>query len=159
MSEDRYISLAHGNGGRYMRELIAEVFARHLSDPGKDNTLYPLLLQAGSKRCRSEAVGKVLGHNMLVGQRRDGAVDVHADGVRQKEGGTRLRGYMLYVVHASTRPARCGQQLPCLRSGFVGPRKLHRSAGKVVVLDVDQHERSFHIISLCKLSAALAQNI
>jgi len=39
MTEDRYISLAHGNGGRYMRELIAEVFARHLSDPGKDNTL------------------------------------------------------------------------------------------------------------------------
>ena len=28
--EDDYISLAHGNGGRFMRELIDEVFARHL---------------------------------------------------------------------------------------------------------------------------------
>jgi hydrogenase expression/formation protein HypE len=37
--EDKYISLAHGNGGRYMRELIAEIFARHLSDPERANTL------------------------------------------------------------------------------------------------------------------------
>ncbi len=28
-----HISLAHGNGGRYMRELIESVFARHLSNP------------------------------------------------------------------------------------------------------------------------------
>lgn len=27
------ILLAHGNGGRYMRELIAEIFARHLANP------------------------------------------------------------------------------------------------------------------------------
>jgi len=27
------ITLAHGNGGRYMRELIEEVFARHLANP------------------------------------------------------------------------------------------------------------------------------
>ena len=33
MMEDDRISLAHGNGGRFMRELIEEVFARHL---GKD---------------------------------------------------------------------------------------------------------------------------
>jgi len=31
VSRERYISLAHGNGGRFMRELIAEVFARRLS--------------------------------------------------------------------------------------------------------------------------------
>jgi hydrogenase expression/formation protein HypE len=36
---DKYISLAHGNGGRYMRELIADVFARHLSDPGSEDSL------------------------------------------------------------------------------------------------------------------------
>jgi hypothetical protein len=36
---DKYISLAHGNGGRYMRELIAEVFARHLADPARDYSL------------------------------------------------------------------------------------------------------------------------
>jgi hydrogenase expression/formation protein HypE len=34
--EDKYISLAHGNGGRFMRELIAEVFARHLANPVLD---------------------------------------------------------------------------------------------------------------------------
>jgi hydrogenase expression/formation protein HypE len=33
---DKYISLAHGNGGRYMRELIADLFARHLSGPERD---------------------------------------------------------------------------------------------------------------------------
>ncbi|BBP01171.1 hydrogenase expression/formation protein HypE [Sulfuriferula nivalis] len=30
---DAYITLAHGNGGRYMRELIERVFARHLGNP------------------------------------------------------------------------------------------------------------------------------
>ena len=33
---DTHISLAHGNGGRFMRELIAEVFARHLANPDLD---------------------------------------------------------------------------------------------------------------------------
>jgi hydrogenase expression/formation protein HypE len=37
--DDKYISLAHGNGGRYMRELITEIFARHLSDPERDDAL------------------------------------------------------------------------------------------------------------------------
>ena len=51
--QDKYISLAHGNGGRYMRELIAEIFARHLSNPeaadGLDVTLdaAPIALGAG----------------------------------------------------------------------------------------------------------------
>ncbi|MCU0990812.1 MAG: AIR synthase related protein, partial [Xanthomonadales bacterium] len=36
---ETHITLAHGNGGRYMRELIAEVFARHLADPGRDCSL------------------------------------------------------------------------------------------------------------------------
>jgi hydrogenase expression/formation protein HypE len=31
--QDTHVSLAHGNGGRYMRELIHEVFARHLANP------------------------------------------------------------------------------------------------------------------------------
>src|ERR1700690_403974 len=35
MNEER-ILLAHGNGGRLMRELIAEVFARHLANPVLD---------------------------------------------------------------------------------------------------------------------------
>ena len=39
MIEEKHISLAHGNGGRYMRELIAEIFARHLSEPGRDDAL------------------------------------------------------------------------------------------------------------------------
>jgi hydrogenase expression/formation protein HypE len=34
--EDTHISLAHGNGGRFMRELIDEIFARHLAGPGLD---------------------------------------------------------------------------------------------------------------------------
>jgi len=31
--DDERISLAHGNGGRFMRELINEIFARHLDNP------------------------------------------------------------------------------------------------------------------------------
>jgi len=31
--DDTHISLAHGNGGHYMRELIEEIFARHLANP------------------------------------------------------------------------------------------------------------------------------
>jgi len=33
---DQRILLAHGNGGRFMRELIADIFARHLSNPVLD---------------------------------------------------------------------------------------------------------------------------
>jgi hydrogenase expression/formation protein HypE len=33
---DRHVALAHGNGGRFMRELIEEVFARHLRNPYLD---------------------------------------------------------------------------------------------------------------------------
>jgi hydrogenase expression/formation protein HypE len=31
--QDTHVTLAHGNGGRYMRELIEEVFAHHLANP------------------------------------------------------------------------------------------------------------------------------
>ncbi|NJD31478.1 MAG: hydrogenase expression/formation protein HypE [Gammaproteobacteria bacterium] len=31
--QDTHVSLAHGNGGRFMRELIQELFARHLGNP------------------------------------------------------------------------------------------------------------------------------
>ncbi len=34
--QDTHISLAHGNGGRYMRELIEEIFAHHLANPELD---------------------------------------------------------------------------------------------------------------------------
>lgn len=37
--DDRRISLAHGNGGRYMRELIDEIFARRLANPALDTRL------------------------------------------------------------------------------------------------------------------------
>lgn len=36
MITDTHILLAHGNGGRFMRELIDGVFARHLANPGLD---------------------------------------------------------------------------------------------------------------------------
>jgi hydrogenase expression/formation protein HypE len=39
MSSERHISLAHGNGGRYMRELIVEIFDRHLANPDLDVSL------------------------------------------------------------------------------------------------------------------------
>jgi hydrogenase expression/formation protein HypE len=34
--DDRFVSLAHGNGGRFMRALIEQVFARHLANPALD---------------------------------------------------------------------------------------------------------------------------
>jgi len=34
--QDTHISLAHGNGGRLMRELINDIFARHLHNPVLD---------------------------------------------------------------------------------------------------------------------------
>jgi len=47
--QDKHISLAHGNGGRYMRELIERVFARHLANPGLDTRAdaVPLALTDG----------------------------------------------------------------------------------------------------------------
>jgi len=34
--QDTHIALAHGNGGRFMQELIQEMFARHLANPDLD---------------------------------------------------------------------------------------------------------------------------
>jgi hydrogenase expression/formation protein HypE len=39
MIDDKYVTLAYGNGGRFMRSLIGEVFARHLSNPQLDTTV------------------------------------------------------------------------------------------------------------------------
>ena len=36
MQQERWITLAHGNGGRFMRALIDDIFARHLANPGLD---------------------------------------------------------------------------------------------------------------------------
>ena len=49
MMKDRYITLAHDNVGRFMRELIDEFFARHLADPSLYVTLdaAPIGLAAG----------------------------------------------------------------------------------------------------------------
>jgi hydrogenase expression/formation protein HypE len=47
--EDDRISLAHGNGGRFMRELIEEVFRRHLDNPDLDTDAdaVPIALNGG----------------------------------------------------------------------------------------------------------------
>jgi hydrogenase expression/formation protein HypE len=47
--QDRHISLAHGNGGRHMRELIEQVFARHLASSALDvhADAVPIALPAG----------------------------------------------------------------------------------------------------------------
>ena len=50
MRDDTHISLAHGNGGRLMRELIAEVFARHLANPDLDVTADAVPLEMDSRR-------------------------------------------------------------------------------------------------------------
>jgi len=36
MTQERWITLAHGNGGRFMRELIEGIFARQLANPSLD---------------------------------------------------------------------------------------------------------------------------
>ena len=47
--EDDRITLAHGNGGRFMRELIEEVFRRHLDNPDLDTDAdaVPIALNGG----------------------------------------------------------------------------------------------------------------
>lgn len=39
MMKDRYVTLAHGNGGWFMRKLIDDIFAHHLANPSLDVTL------------------------------------------------------------------------------------------------------------------------
>lgn len=48
--QDTHISLAHGNGGRYMRELIEEIFARHLSNDALDITADAVALELPGER-------------------------------------------------------------------------------------------------------------
>ena len=47
--DDKHVSLAHGNGGRFMRELIEEVFARHLGADQLDvqSDAVPIALNGG----------------------------------------------------------------------------------------------------------------
>jgi hydrogenase expression/formation protein HypE len=47
MQNDHWITLAHGNGGRFMRDLIDTVFAQHLGNPDLDVTAdaVPLFLE------------------------------------------------------------------------------------------------------------------
>lgn len=49
MMDDRHVSLAHGNGGRFMHEMIEEVFVHHLGDAAPDTRLdaAPFALAAG----------------------------------------------------------------------------------------------------------------
>lgn len=47
MQDDR-ITLAHGNGGRYMRELIDDVFRRHLDNPDLDVQADAVSIAVGS---------------------------------------------------------------------------------------------------------------
>jgi hydrogenase expression/formation protein HypE len=47
--DDLHVTLAHGNGGRFMRELIEEIFARHLDNPELDTRAdaVPIALNGG----------------------------------------------------------------------------------------------------------------
>nr|VFJ64923.1 MAG: hydrogenase expression/formation protein HypE [Candidatus Kentron sp. FW] len=45
---DTHVSLAHGNGGRRMRELIDAVFARHLGNPDLDTAADAVSISVGS---------------------------------------------------------------------------------------------------------------
>jgi len=47
--QETHISLAHGNGGRYMRELIEELFARHLGNPSLDVNLDAVALPLAAR--------------------------------------------------------------------------------------------------------------
>ena len=47
--QDTHIALAHGNGGRYMRELIEELFARHLANPSLDVNLDAVALPLAAR--------------------------------------------------------------------------------------------------------------
>lgn len=51
MTDGARITLAHGNGGRFMRELIDEIFARHLANPELDprTDAAPLALPSGGR--------------------------------------------------------------------------------------------------------------
>jgi hydrogenase expression/formation protein HypE len=37
-AESNFITLAHGNGGRFMRELVSDLFARHFANPDLDTS-------------------------------------------------------------------------------------------------------------------------
>jgi hydrogenase expression/formation protein HypE len=47
LMQETHISLAHGNGGRFMRELIDGIFARHLANPALDVQADAVALQLG----------------------------------------------------------------------------------------------------------------
>jgi len=55
--QDTHISLAHGNGGRYMRELIREIFVRHLGNPllDADADAVPVALGEGEIMLTTDA--------------------------------------------------------------------------------------------------------
>lgn len=51
MLNEQHISLAHGNGGRFMRELIEDIFHRHLGNPDLDVQADAVSLHLADSRC------------------------------------------------------------------------------------------------------------
>ena len=66
---DQFISLAHGNGGRLMRELIEQLFARHLKndllDTATDAAFIPLNLEGGEVEFPGGTIGSLAVHGTV----------------------------------------------------------------------------------------------
>ncbi len=65
-------------------------------------------------------------------------VRAYSLGMRQKKRGRRTCRYMLDMKHRQIALSACGQQVSGLEAGGFTAGKLHRAAGKVVILNINQ---------------------
>ena len=65
-------------------------------------------------------------------------MDFDPSGVGQEKGNPRASGYMLHVNDGKCFPPEGPEQLTGLGAGLGAAGQLHRPAGEIVVLDIDE---------------------
>jgi len=66
MHNETHISLAHGNGGRRMRELIEVVFAQHLGNPDLDTSTDAVSLVIPAGNAGTQCQGRQNNHEIVI---------------------------------------------------------------------------------------------
>src|SRR5574341_1625665 len=124
-------------GGLAHRRVDAHV--RH--HPGDDQVLDSGILQVLFQGGTAEAIREILLDHELAGLRLDRGMDLRALRARQEKSRSRAHREMAHVNHWLVLLAEARDDDGGFLAGCRGTFQLHRAAGEVVVLDVDDEQR------------------
>ena len=113
----------------------------HAGDHQGGGLPFPQLLQQSGL---AEAVGKMFGDDKFTRLWRHVLMNGHPRGIGQEEGGPFPGGDVLHMDHRQGLFPEGAQQDGSLEACLRTARQLHGSAGKVIVLNVDQQQNVLH---------------